>query len=799
MTLLEQATNLYSRGLLDDALRLARNGLAIEPQNEARLCEIAAASAFALGDLALAEQFWRQAIILRPKAADTHYNLGTLLARTGREAAAEEFFSRATALNPQFADAYSALGRCHANGRRTAEAEKCFRKALALDPKLATAHFQLGHLLFESGRHKDAENCYRRAIALDADLAEAFNNLGDLLSKSGRESEAEKCFRRAIALDPGFADAHYNLGNLMSGLSRDGDAQRCYRDAIAVEPGFARAHMNLGLLLEKRDQNSEAEQCYRNAIACGPDLADAYYNLGNLLCWTDRAEQAEPCFRRAIELNGGHADAFVSLAHVLMESARYDEAEAAYRSALAIKPEHAYLLPTIIYAANYSFSWQQFDHDVHRLRTCLGDDDALSFAPFPLLAIPGFTPLEQLRAGRRFAEKQWNANPPSAPEGRSNRLGHHGRIRIGYLSAHFHAHAVSEACASVLESHDTSAFAVHGYSYGPDIQDAMRKRVRSACELFRELRPLKDEVAARQIADDKIDILVDLVGYTGGCRPGIAALRPAPVVVNWLGYAGTLGHSRLADYIIGDPIATPLAHAGHFSESLALMSHCYMPYDRNRTVGARPSRREAGLPEGKFVFCSFNKGYKLNPETFEVWCRLLREVPQSILWLPWSSDAAVANLRMEATARGVDPERLFFARPVNSIGEYLGRLQLADLALDTYPYTSHTTGCDALWAGVPMVTRIGETFASRVGASLLHAVGLPELIVEDWAAYLALAKSLALNPAMLEAHRGRLAASRLTAPLFDTAQFARDLEELYRMIWQQHQNGASSPVVLRSP
>ena len=327
----------------------------------------------------------------------------------------------------------------------------------------------------------------------------------------------------------------------------------------------------------------------------------------------------------------------------------------------------------------------------------------------------------------------------------------------------------------------------------------MRQRVQSACELFRELRPLKDEAAARQIADDKIDILVDLVGYTGGCRPGITALRPVPVLVNWLGYAGTLGHSRLADYIIGDPISTPLAHAGHFSESLALMPNCYLPYDRNRTVGARPSRGEAGLPEDGFVFCSFNKGYKLNPETFEVWCQLLREVPQSILWLPWSSDAAVDNLRREAMARGVDPERLFFARLVKSVDEHLGRLQLADLALDTYPYTSHTTGCDALWAGVPMVTRIGETFASRVGASLLHAVGLPELIVEDWAAYFALAKSLALNPGILEAHRGRLAASRLTAALFDTARFTRDLEELYRMIWQQHQNGASGPVVLRSP
>lgn len=788
MTLLKQATNLYSRGQLDDALRLARHGLAIEPQNEAGLCEVAGASAFALGDHALAEQFWRQAIVLRPKAADTHYHLGTVLARTGREAEAEGHFSRATELNPRFADAYSALGRCHANGGRTSEAEKCFRKALALDTKLATTHFLLGLLLFESGRHKDAENCYRRAIALDAELAEAFNNLGDLLSKSERESEAEKYFRRAIALDPVFADAHYNLGNLMSGLGRNGDAQECYRGAIAVKPEFAQAHLNLGLLLEKSDQDAEAEQCYRNAIASDPNLADACCHFGKLLHRTDRVEQAESFFRHAIEVNDGHADAFVGLANVLLESTRYAEAEAAYRSALAIKPEYAYLLPTIIYAASQTFSWRQLDRDVLRLRTCLGDDDAPVFAPFLLLPLPGFTPLEQLKASRRFAEKQWKEDLSSAPGGRSNRSPRHDRIRIGYLSAHFHMHAVSEACAGVLERHDASAFAVHAYSYGPDIADPMRQRVQSACELFREVRHLNDEAAARQIAADEIDILVDLVGNTGGCRPGISAQRPAPVVVNWLGYAGTLGHSRLADYIIGDPIATPLAHAGHFSESLALMPHSYMPYDRERSVGTCPSRQEAGLPEDKFVFCSFNQSYKLNPETFEVWCRLLQEVPQSILWLSWSGEAAAANLRKETLARGVDPERLLFARRVKTAGEHLGRLQLADLALDTYPYTSHSTGCDVLWAGVPMVTRIGETFASRVGASLLHAVGLPELIVEDWAAYLALAKSLALNPSMLEAHRGRLAASRLTAALFDTARFTRDLEELYRTIWQRQQN-----------
>lgn len=796
MTLLEQATNLYSRGLWEQALRAAQNGLAIEPHYEVRLCEIAANSAYALGKHALAEQLWRQAIARSPEAADAHHRLGILLTSIGREAEAEPCFLRATALNPRFAEAYSGLGICFANSRRAAEAERCFRKALLLDPRLATAHFYLGLLLFESGNSKGAEKCYRRAIALDAELAEAFNNLGDLLSKSGRENEANECFRRAIALDPNFADPHYNLGNLLSASGREDDAEKCYRHAIALNQGFALAYLNLGNLLEKRGQDIEAEQCFRQSIASGPGHADTYFNLGNMLSRTNRVDEAEHCFRRAIALNDGHAEAFVNLGKLLFEYARYPEAESAYRRALALKPVYAYLLPNIIQAASYECAWQQLDEDISRLRTRFRQDDALSVAAPALLAIPGITPLELKKESRKYADETWNVSSLGAPVVRSSGGRRHDRMRIGYLSAHFHSHAVVEAVAGVLESHDRSKFAVYGYSYGPDFLDAARQRVQAACEVFRDLRLLKDEAAARQIADDEIDILVDLVGYTSGCRPGIAGLRPVPVVVNWLGYSGTLGHPRLADYIIGDPIVTPLAHAEHFSESLALMPHCYMPFDRSRTVGERPTRQEAGLPEGKFVFCSFNQFYKFNPQTFDIWCRLLRDVPHSILWLQRQSDAAVANLLREATARGVDPERLVFVRRVKSVTEYLGRLQLVDVALDTYPYGSHTTGCNLLWAGVPIVTRIGKTFASRVAASLLHAVGLPELIAENWDAYLALAKRFALDSEMLDGTRNKLAASRQTASLFDTVRFTRDLEELYQAMWRHHQHGTAAPVVL---
>jgi predicted O-linked N-acetylglucosamine transferase (SPINDLY family) len=315
------------------------------------------------------------------------------------------------------------------------------------------------------------------------------------------------------------------------------------------------------------------------------------------------------------------------------------------------------------------------------------------------------------------------------------------------------------------------------------------------CESFHDLRALSDRAAARQIADDGIDILVDLKGYTRDSRLGISALRPAPVIVSWLGYPGTLGHERLADYIIGDPIVTPLDAADGYSETLALMPHCYQPNDRNRPISAAPPRSAENLPEDAFVFCSFNQSYKIIPKVFDIWCKLLSSVPGSVLWLLESPAASMDNLRKEARARGIDPQRLVFAAK-KPLADHLGRLQLADLALDTFPYGSHTTGSDALWAGVPLITRPGNTFASRVAASLLTAAGLPELITETWDAYFALALELANDAARRQDLRQRMAKQRLTSPLFDTHGFTIHLERLFEQIWAQHATGERKTLVI---
>jgi len=361
-------------------------------------------------------------------------------------------------------------------------------------------------------------------------------------------------------------------------------------------------------------------------------------------------------------------------------------------------------------------------------------------------------------------------------------------LKIGYLSADLHEHATAYLLAGVLEKHSRENVEVIAYSYGPDNDSLMRRRLVAACDRFREISRLSDAAAADAIREDGIHILVDLKGWTAHARPEILLHEPAPVKVNWLGYPGTMGQAVYADYLIGDPIATPPESSAFFSETLALMPHCYQPNDDRRPLGAQPSRAELGLPEDGTVFCSFNQSYKISPDVFDVWCRLLREVSGSVLWLLAPPTEAQENLRSEAAARGVDTERLIFAQKL-PVEAHLGRLQVADIALDTSPYNSHTTASDALWAGVPLVCFRGDRFAGRVAASIVSAAGVPELAGDSLEDYFHIAYSLATRPARLQALKTRIQPLRRNCPLFDTAGFTHDLEELYQRMWSDHQEG----------
>jgi len=440
-------------------------------------------------------------------------------------------------------------------------------------------------------------------------------------------------------------------------------------------------------------------------------------------------------------------------------------------------------------------AWSMLSAAVTSLRERVTKERSGEVSPMGLLPLPEADAGEQHQCARQYAQQQYGDYLSRAPLWAARAPRERDRLRVGYLSADYHEHPTSFLLARVIELHDRARFEVFGYSCGLDSEDSMRRRMRAAFDSFRDIRLLSHEVAAQQIVDDEIDILVDLKGYTTNARLEILALRPAPVQATWLGYAGTLGHPRLADYLIGDPIVSPLQDGSHFTEALALMPNCYQPNDQQRAIGERPSRAAAGLPANGFVFCSFNQSYKFTPEMFDLWCRLLGAVPGSVLWLLETIEAGADNLRREARARGVDPGRIVFAPKCSQV-EHLARLQLADLALDTFPYTSHTTASDALWAGVPLLARQGETFASRASASIVHAAGLPDLVAGSAQDYYRLALALAAAPERLAQVRARLAADRMSCALFDSRRFTLDLERLLRRMWQGYRAGSMQPIVL---
>lgn len=442
--------------------------------------------------------------------------------------------------------------------------------------------------------------------------------------------------------------------------------------------------------------------------------------------------------------------------------------------------------------------WDDLDHWRERFRRVIANGDAGTLSPFLLLSLPGMTAAEQRDCAELWTQRQRaDSVAERAALAFTFPRRRRSKIRLGYLSCDFHEHATALLMIELFEGHDRERFEIYAYSYGADDGRGMRQRLEATFDRFIDIQPLSNREAAQAIHGDEVDILVDLKGYTKGTRTGILMLRPAPIQVNYLGYPGTLG-GDFCDYIITDSILTPPPSAADYSESFAYLPDSYQPHSRYSHIGAAPSRTAAGLPEQGFVFCCFNQAYKITPTMFTLWCRLLAACPGSVLWLLKDS-MAEGNLRNLALSQGVAPHRLVFATDLPQ-AEHLGRLQLADLVLDTLPFNAHTTASDALWAGVPIITCAGQTFASRVAASLLHAIDLPELATPDLDAYYALALELASDADRLATVKQALADKRMTTALFDIDLYTRNLERLYRRMWQRHQDGdAPATLDTRAP
>lgn len=625
-----------------------------------------------------------------------------------------------------------------------------------------------------------------------ADLARAV-----ALHRAGRLAEAERAYRKVLGLSPDHPRALESFGVLALQTERYPAAAEAFSRLAALQPGRALPHNHLGLALRKLGRLPEALAAFERAARAEPRDADAHANRAAALQDQGRLDEAVAAYRTAARLRPDWVLAHNNLATALRQAGRPDEAVAAFARAAELAPDDPTLQVYLWNEKRHLCDWDGLDAIAARVRAGL-DRPLAGGAMFPLLALT--TTAAQLHRAATAHARHAYARYTEAAARRPFRFapGPRERLTVGYLSADFREHPVARTVAGIFERHDRDAFRVHGYAIGPDDGSDVRRRIVAAFDRFTDVTTLAPGEAAARIHADGVDILVDLTGYTTHARTAIPALRPAPVQVSYLGYIGTLG-AGFMDYVIADAFAAPSEWQPYFTEALVHLPDCYQPHDADRAVSTEtPDRAACGLPPEGTVFCCFNTAYKIGPEVFGAWMRVLGAVPGSALWLAEPNRWAVDNLRAEARSRGVAPERLVFA-PRLPVAEYVARYRLADLFLDTHPYSAGATADDALRVGCPVLTCAGETFVSRMAGSQVRAAGLPELVTESLAEYEERAVALGRDGAARAALRARLAANRESAPLFDTGRYVRHLEDAYRAMWARFERGESPAPITVPP
>lgn len=670
------------------------------------------------------------------------------------------------------------------------EALAACEEILKRDRQCAPALDLSGRIFYQLGDFRSAEARIRAGLAIEPARADAWSNLAIVLEASGRPRAAADCLKQALKLDPHAYELETNLSAIESRLARPAEAEAAARRALSGNPRYGAAWYNLALALQAQRRPIEALDAVRRAAGLDPDEpshAGLQAQLEDALGATDKARST---YEAALARNPFATALRFEYAGLLERLEDAEGALAAYGDVLRRDPSHGPALSQFLHLMRQTAVWEGLPAIEHNLRSAVAAGNAL-VTPFVLLSTPS-TRAEQRRCADTWCRQ---LAPVDATTTRRRRLST-GRLRIGYLSGDFYSHATAFLTAGLFEVHDRDRFEISAYSIGPDDQSAMRARLVRAFDRFVDARFIDARELAATILADRIDILVDLKGHTAGALPQILALRPAPIQVHYLGYPGTPGGGQV-DYLIGDAIVTPPEHAPDYAETLVRLPGCYQVNDRERPIGPTLARAALGLPDDAMVFCNFNATYKINPAVLDVWAEILREVRESVLWLlaPRADHPAMGNLRREADARGIDPARLVFATKRDN-PDYLALFRQADLFLDTWPYNAHTTASDALWAGCPVLTMLGSTFAGRVGASLVTAAGLPDLVTRDTGDYAAHAVALAAD--RFERHRLRdhLATAGRASSLFDTRATTRALEQAYLAMAEQYRRIERLPIDL---
>ena len=730
-----------------------------------------AVNAHKVGQLQEAHRLYAAILKVQPKHPDANHNTGLLTVGFGKIELALPFFKAALEANPSNAqfwyshivaliklqrliDAKDLLNQAKSKGIKGADFDQLEQrlneanKALSIKPKNAEGYYNMGIVLQQQSNLKEAIEAYNKALSIKPDYAEAYNNIGNALQQQGNLEEAIKAYSKALSIKPGYTEAYYNMGIAFKSQNKLEEAVKAYSKALVIKPDYADAYTMMGNALKGQNKLEEAIKAYNQALSIKPDYADAYNNIGIVL-----QDQGKP-----------------------------EEAIKAYTKALVIKPDYEAARTQKLYQQALICNWDSIAKDVNLIPE-LGTSEK-HVPPFALLSLED-APERHLIRSKRYAKAKYlqKALPPKARPSKKPK-----RIRIGYFSTDFKEHPVAYLIAKVLEQHNRDQFEIFGYSIYGSSSCIMRQRLKKSFDSFTDVQSMSDRDIALQARQDKIDIAVDLNGYTQYARTGIFAYRAAPIQISYLGYPGSMG-AEFIDYIVADQHLIPAENQKHFSEKQIYLPNTYMPTDDSRELSQKPmNRSDIGLPDDAFVFCCFNNNYKISPNEFDIWMRLLNKVENSVLWLRHSNQFSHINMRNEAQTRNVDPSRLVFADKI-PMDEHLARQRLADLFVDTFAFNAHTTAAEALWAGLPVVTKVGLGFAARVAGSLLNEIGLPELITQNEKDYEALILELATNPTKLRKIKEKLATNRLTQPLFNTELYTKHLENGYQQAYQNYFDG----------
>jgi predicted O-linked N-acetylglucosamine transferase (SPINDLY family) len=670
------------------------------------------------------------------------------------------------------------------NRGQLAPAEAIYWRVLKLQPGNADALHLLGVMCFQIGRFDKALEFFDQALASQPRFAEALNNRGNALVALGRREEAILQFEQAVAVKPEFAEAWINLGASQFEMHQLEASVDSYDQAIRLRPDSAQALNNRGNSLARLQRFEQALRDFDRAIELAPTWDAPHCNRASKLLEADRLPEALTGFDHALALNPRLVHARLGRALVRLMGKDFRGALEDAGQALAVQPDLDFLPGLEAWTRQHLALWPGLEERRQAIRQLI-EQGRMAATPLHLLAISG-DPALQKRAAEICIAQKFPAQDDLLREASANRAGR--KIRVGYFSPDFGEHPVTRLMVEFFERHDREQFEVYGFGWGKHSASPLRERVRASFDHFIDVENLQErEVIARARALE-LDIAVDLCGFTLHNRTGIFAARVAPVQVNYLGYPGTMGAGYI-DYLIADDVLIPAEQRPHYTEKIASLPDCFQANDAlSRPPECNFTREEQGLPAEGFVFCNFNNTSKITPELFSVWMRILSRVPSSVLWLFADDPLTRQNLWREAESRGVEANRLIFAGMLG-YEEHLKRQQLADLFLDTLPFNAGATASPALWAGLPVLTCPGEALAARMGASLLHAVGLPELITPLLAAYEDLAVELATVPGRIEAVKQKLAANLHTTPLFDTERFARNLEAAYKQMVERSRAG----------